>query len=217
MLRAFIAVSVLVTAAAAGAATTAASLKVAPTNVVAGRSVVVSGTAPGCTSGDAVTIISHAFSRAHSFAGVPAVFAKVKSAGSFRTSTKIPATRAAGNYGITARCGGGNLGVQAHLRVRAARATLAVTPTTVVRGYSVVVSGTAPGCPTGDTVTILSHGFSQAHSFAGVPVVFARVKVGGSFRTSTKIPAIKAPGSYGITARCGGGNLGVQARLRVKA
>jgi hypothetical protein len=64
-------------------------------------------------------MISKAFSHRHDFAGLPAVYAKVKSGGSFGHSVKIPAGRAAGRYTITARCGGGNLGVAAHLRVTA--------------------------------------------------------------------------------------------------
>ena len=76
------------------------------------------GVAGGCTSGDQVTIISHAFAPAHTFAGVPAVFAQVGSAGRFSAKTRIPATRGPGTYLLTARCGGGNLGVSAHLTVR---------------------------------------------------------------------------------------------------
>jgi hypothetical protein len=93
------------------------SLAVTPTTVRRGRTVLVHGVAGDCTAGDAVTIISHAFSAAHSFAGVPAVFAQVGSAGRFTTTTRIPATRRPGTYVLTARCGGGNLGVSAHRKV----------------------------------------------------------------------------------------------------
>ena len=80
---------------------------------------VAAAVAGGCTAGDRVTIISRAFAAAHSFAGVPAVFAQVGSAGRFSTTTRIPATRSPGTYLLTARCGGGNLGVSARLAVTA--------------------------------------------------------------------------------------------------
>jgi hypothetical protein len=93
------------------------SLGVTPTHVRRGHTVLVHGVAGDCTAGDAVTIISHAFAATHTFAGVPAVFAQVGSAGRFSTRATIPAGRSAGTYVVTARCGGGNLGVSAHLIV----------------------------------------------------------------------------------------------------
>ncbi|HEY7397088.1 MAG TPA: hypothetical protein VH538_02200 [Gaiellaceae bacterium] len=93
------------------------ALAVTPSTVRRGRTVLIRGVAGGCTSGDAVTIISHAFPATRSFAGVPAVFAQVGSAGRFSAVTRIPVTRAPGAYTITARCGGGNLGIVAHLKV----------------------------------------------------------------------------------------------------
>jgi hypothetical protein len=99
----------------------------------------------------------------------------------------------------------------------AARPSLTVHPSTVVRGGSVVVRGSADGCPVGDRVTLISHAFARVHRFAGVPAVFARVRAGGRFRTTARIPRTRRVGRYVITARCGGGNLGVSARLRVRA
>jgi hypothetical protein len=93
------------------------ALTVKPKTVHRGGTILVSGVAGGCTSGDTVTMISHAFPSTHSFAGVPAVFATVGSAGRFSATTRIPVSRATGSYAITARCGGGNLGVTAHLAV----------------------------------------------------------------------------------------------------
>src|SRR5580765_3538061 len=87
--------------------------------------------------------------------------------------------------------------------------SLAVTPTTVVRGHTVRVHGAAGDCPVGDAVTLISHAFSHAHDFAGVPAVFTPVRSGHTFHVTTRIPAGRAPGRYAITARCGGGNLGV--------
>jgi hypothetical protein len=107
----------LALAVATPAVAASTAIKVKPTTVKAGQRVVVSGNAGDCPAGDAVTLLSKAFSHRHDFAGVPAVYAKVKSGGSFGHSVKVPASTPAGRYTITGRCGGGNLGVQAHLRV----------------------------------------------------------------------------------------------------
>jgi hypothetical protein len=79
------------------------------------------------------------------------------------------------------------------------------------------VSGVAGGCTPGDRVTILSRAFAATYRFAGVPALFAQVGSAGRFSAKTRIPATRRPGTYVLTARCGGGNLGVSARLTVKA
>ena len=94
-----------------------ASLTVSPRTARRGGTVLVSGVAGGCSAGDTVTIISRAFPATHSFANVPAVFGSVGSAGRFSAKTYVPRARPTGTYTITARCGGGNLGVTAHLTV----------------------------------------------------------------------------------------------------
>jgi hypothetical protein len=109
--------AVAASAAAAGAVAAATSLTVAPSAVHRGHRVIVRGKADGCPLGDAVTIISKAFAHTHDFAGLPAVFARVRSGGKFGIRPRIPSTRAVGNYGVTARCGGGNLGVSATIHV----------------------------------------------------------------------------------------------------
>ena len=97
----------------------------------------------------------------------------------------------------------------------AVRPTIALAPTAVHRGHRVRVHGVAPGCPAGDLVTLISRAFSGRHRFAGVPAVHARVSSSGRYSVTTRIPAKRAPGRYSVTGRCGGGNLGVLARLRV--
>jgi hypothetical protein len=97
------------------------SVHVRPTTVHAGDSVRVFGNAGGCRRGNQVTLISRAFSRRHEFAGRPAIFATVHRRGRFSVRTRIPKRRAPHRYGVTGRCGGGNLGVTAHLRERAPR------------------------------------------------------------------------------------------------
>jgi hypothetical protein len=49
---------------------------------------------------------------------VPAVFAQVRAGDRYSVRARIPSTRKARRYAITARCGGGNFGVTAHVRVR---------------------------------------------------------------------------------------------------
>jgi hypothetical protein len=97
----------------------------------------------------------------------------------------------------------------------AGRPTIAVTPRIVDRGHVVRVHGIVPGCPLGDQVTLISKAFVHRHEFAGVPAVFARVESNGGYSVLTRIPSTRKPGRYTITGRCGGGNLGVAASLRV--
>ena len=96
------------------------------------------------------------------------------------------------------------------------RSSLTLTPTLVRAGGTVRIRGTAGGCPSGDTVFVLSRAFVAAHSFAGVPAVLARVRRDGTFRAATLIPASRKPGRYGVTARCGGGNLGLLRILTIR-
>lgn len=94
------------------------SIHLTPRAVPAGGVVRVSGLAGGCGSANNVTLISRAFSHAHDFAGLPAVSAPVRGDDTYRVNTRIPAARAPGVYSVSARCGGGNFGVTAHLTVR---------------------------------------------------------------------------------------------------
>jgi hypothetical protein len=106
-------------------------------------------------------------------------------------------------------------GLDVSNRTTGVNVALAATPTTVRRGGRVLVRGVAGGCTLGDTVTILSHAFPATHSFAGVPAVYGEVGPAGRFSATTRIPLLRRPGSYVITARCGGGNLGVETHLTV--
>jgi hypothetical protein len=90
------------------------------------------------------------------------------------------------------------------------------TPRTVLRGQTVRIGGLAGGCQTGNQVTLLSRAFPHTHDFAGLPAVFARVRSDDTYATFVRIPASRARGRYGITARCGGGNFGVTGHLRVR-
>jgi hypothetical protein len=94
---------------------------------------------------------------------------------------------------------------------------LHVTPATVHRGNRVLVRGNAGDCGLGATVSILSRAFAHTHEFAGVPAVLAKVRTGGRFSARPRIPSHRHVGTYVVTARCGGGNLGVSAHLTVVA
>lgn len=112
---------IVVAAALAGSAVALAggkALRLSPSSVVRGRFVTVSGSVDhGCSVRDSVTLISRAFVHTHDFAGVAAVFAPVRANGTFRAVTRIPASRRPGRYTVTARCGGGNLGIVRYLTV----------------------------------------------------------------------------------------------------
>jgi hypothetical protein len=103
----------------------------------------------------------------------------------------------------------------------AAPATLQVSPSSVTAGDTVVVSGSVGPAPEGSDcasgVTLLSRAFVHTHDFADVPAVFAAVRPDGTFTVTTRIPRSKAAGTYTISGRCGGGNLGVSATLVVRA
>jgi len=90
-----------------------------------------------------------------------------------------------------------------------------VSPSQVGRGATVTVSGSAGDCSAGDSATLISPGFPHTQDFAGVPALSATVQGDSSFSTSTTIPQSTKPGSYDITARCGGGNLGLVSSLTV--
>jgi hypothetical protein len=95
--------------------------------------------------------------------------------------------------------------------------SLTLVPSTVKRGHALLLKGSVDGCPVGDTVLLLSRAFVHVHSFAGVAAVLTRVRAGHVFRVSTVIPVYRRPGRYGVTGRCGGGNLGFLEYLRVRA
>ena len=86
-----------------------------------------------------------------------------------------------------------------------------------MRVQIVTLLGSAGGCTPGNTVTLISRAFPATHEFAGVPAVFAKVRPSGNYSKRVRIPKGKTPKRYRISARCGGGNLGVSRRVRVLA
>lgn len=91
-----------------------------------------------------------------------------------------------------------------------------MSPSIVHRGGTVRIHGNVDGCPRGDAVFVLSRAFVHTHEFAGVSAVYAKVGAGGVFRATTVIPRTRRPGRYTVTARCGGGNLGIAVHLTVR-
>jgi hypothetical protein len=192
----------------------AAALHVTPSPVPAGDVVRVFGSVGGgCARGDSVTLFSRAFNPRHEFAGVPAIFARAGRNGGFSTTTTIPLGRAAGLYSVGGRCGGGAFG---HANLRVNRSPfIDAAPASVRAGQRVRLFGSVrSGCPPGDTVTLFSRALNPRQEFAGVPAVFARVGPSGGFSVTTTIPGSRAPGSYSVGVRCGGGTFG-HTRLHV--
>jgi len=95
------------------------------------------------------------------------------------------------------------------------RPALHVYPTVAAPGARVHLTGNAGDCPRGDAVFILSRAFT-GHVFAGVGGVRTAVRAGGSFAAYARVRLHARAGVYVITARCGGGNLGVSPHLRVR-
>ena len=118
-----------------------------------------------------------------------------------------------GRYHATWNAGGGAL--QPAITFREGP-TIRATPPSVFAGQTVRVGGLAGGCRTGNRVTLLSRAFPHTNDFAGVPAVFATVRPDDTYATFVTIPANRQPKRYAITARCGGGNFGVTAHLRVR-
>jgi hypothetical protein len=83
-------------------AASATALQVRPSSIVAGDTVVVSGSvgpAPaGSACGTSLMLLSRAFAHTDAFAGVPAVVAAVKPDGAFAATTRIPRSTPAGTY-----------------------------------------------------------------------------------------------------------------------
>jgi hypothetical protein len=94
-------------------------------------------------------------------------------------------------------------------------ASITVSPGSVAPGGPVTVSGDvlaggSPGCQVPGAVLL----FSDAFGGTATPVQ-ATAAADATFSVQVTVPAGVAPGSYAITGRCGGGNLGVQATLVV--
>lgn len=95
--------------------------------------------------------------------------------------------------------------------IAAPAAYIHVRPSAVARGGLVTVSGGR--CHAGDTVYLISPAF-VGNAFVEHSVA-TTARRDGTFARRVRIRRHIRAGRYAITARCGGGNLGVLARLRV--
>jgi hypothetical protein len=107
-------ITVATAALAAPASASSAALHVRRT--VAHRATVITITGSGCRVGERAILLSRLFP-GHAY-GVGAIYARVRATGRFRRRFRIRATTRRRRYGVTARCGGGNLGKVAYVRVR---------------------------------------------------------------------------------------------------
>ena len=96
----------------------------------------------------------------------------------------------------------------------ASRVHLAVLPATVSPGAAIRVVGNAGTCHVGDQVAAISSAF-PGHQF-GKGALYGRVVAGGGFTIHGHVRSGLHAGRYVVTARCGGGNLGVAAHVRVR-
>jgi hypothetical protein len=119
-----------------------------------------------------------------------------------------------GIYRVRWQQSGANLGPRLRFRVGP---TMHVRPNTVRAGGRTRVFGSAGGCAPGNEMILLSEAFPRRNEFAGVPAVFTPVRTDGRYSKRVRIPRGRRPGEYQISARCGGGNLGIFRRLEVLA
>ena len=94
------------------------------------------------------------------------------------------------------------------------RIRLSVVPSTVAPGGAIRVVGNAGDCPRGDTVFAISLAF-PGRQFGAAGALTGRVARGGAFSIRGRVRSRVARGRYVVTARCGGGNLGVAAHVRI--
>jgi hypothetical protein len=217
--------TLLAAPASAESRTPPVAVHASPSPVAAGHAVTLSGSVgPDAAASDcsSISMYSIAFAPTNDL-GMTAVYAAAKPTGSFTATITIPRAKPAGTYPLYLRCGGGLAG-GGTLVVRAAPTAppvaLHVSPRSVAAGDTVTLSGSLGADSAGSEcsgVTLLSKAFVHTHDFADVPAVFAAVKPDGAFAATTTIPRAKPAGTYTITGRCGGGNLGVSATLVVRA
>jgi hypothetical protein len=99
-------------------------------------------------------------------------------------------------------------------------ATIDVTPSTVSTGGQVTISGDVlnngtPGCTVPGDVTLISPAFVGLGEFAGTGATIATADASGSFTTTVTLSSSVGAGTYQVSGRCGGGDLGVTATLTV--
>jgi hypothetical protein len=96
-----------------------------------------------------------------------------------------------------------------------ANGSVSVSPSSTTPGGTVHIGGSVSiqSCPQSDGVTI--GGQSDLFPPDGFGPTVSR-DANGDFATDYTVPTSTPPGSYLITLRCGGGNVGVSAELHVE-
>jgi hypothetical protein len=148
--------------------------------------------------------------------GNPATFSASKT-GTGTVTAAAGGISGTASISVTKKPHGGTATVAADTstsRSTVTRTSLHVRPSVVAPGARVRVFGNAGSCARGNTVFVLSRVFA-GRSFAGLGAITARVRLHGVFSATGRLRRNARPGRYTVTARCGGGNLGVSARLRV--
>jgi hypothetical protein len=95
----------------------------------------------------------------------------------------------------------------------AAGTFLHVSPASAGTRTTIVFTGGR--CVARDQVTLISRLF-PGHAFGGEGAVYVRAGRNGDFTRRFRIPAGTAHRTYVVSGRCGGGNLGVTVRVRVR-
>lgn len=96
----------------------------------------------------------------------------------------------------------------------AAVVRVVVKPGTVSPGATITVSALSSPCPPRDQIILISTAFA-GHAY-GKGAVYGTVRAHGAFAVRARVRAGLARGRYQIGFRCGGGNLGVSAYVRVR-
>ena len=109
-----VALAALVAAATATAGTVRITVK--PATVSPGGLITVAAARSQCLARDQVILISSVFP-GHAY-GKGAVYGRVRTGGAFTVRAHVRAKLEPGRYSISFRCGGGNLGVAVHVRIR---------------------------------------------------------------------------------------------------
>jgi hypothetical protein len=91
--------------------------------------------------------------------------------------------------------------------------TIKVDPSSVHRGKVVRVYGVVVDCQ--GSLTLISKAFPHTHEFAGVSAVYVTPAATGQYHVRVTIPKSRKVGTYTISGRCGGGNIGVTGKLKV--
>ena len=96
----------------------------------------------------------------------------------------------------------------------ASKSSLKVQPTAVMPAGAVHVYGRAGSCKAGSRLTAFSFAFPE--SAAGSGALRGKVHKNHTFSIRNWVRGNVLAGTYPVTARCGGSDLGVTASVRVK-